>query len=331
VQLDGSVSGGTTTGQWSVTRGNGVLPDPANLKGIYNPSAADVLAGSVTLTLSSTSADNCDISTDDVVIEFHPLPGTDAGPDQSICSQATIVSLTGKILMAGDGVWSTSGTGTFSPSAAQANGGASPVYKPSAADIAAGTIQLVLKANNTDPCYYPTDTVKLTFLPPPTVSAGDTKFVLKGNTVVLTPTVSDSKVTYNWQPNTLLDDNTLKNPTVTGDVDRVYTLTVTDSLGCVASSSVTVKVAPPIIIPNTFTPNGDGINDLWDIQGLIAYTAADVSIFTRSGQKIYHSIGYSKPWDGMYDGKPLPFGTYYYVIDPKFFFKTFSGYVTLVK
>ena len=73
------------------------------------------------------------------------------------------------------------------------------------------------------------------------------KYVLKGNTVVLTPTVSDPKVTYNWQPSAYLNDNTLKNPTVTGDIDRIFTLTVTDSMGCVASSSVTVRVAAVII------------------------------------------------------------------------------------
>lgn len=333
VKLDGSVLGGSNKGIWSI---NGVtdsrLPDPTNATGNYIPTAADVASGSVTLALTYTGPDVCDVIYDEVVIKFGLVPGTDAGPDQEVCSQATTVVLDGKMILAGNGTWTTSGKGKFNASDVQPNGGPSPIYMVDPADIAAGSIQLFLTANNPDPaCYKPTDTVTLTFMPPPTVSAGDTKFVLKGNKVVLTPKVSDPNVHYLWSPNTLLDNDTLKNPTVTGDVDQVYTLTVTDSRGCVATSSVAVTVAPPIVIPNTFTPNGDGINDVWDIQGLIAYTSADVNIYDRNGQRIFHSIGYGIPWNGTYNNKPLPFGTYYYVIDPKFFYKTFSGYITLVK
>jgi gliding motility-associated-like protein len=155
--------------------------------------------------------------------------------------------------------------------------------------------------------------------------------VLKGNTIVLNPIVNEGNMTYLWAPNVFIDDNTKKNPTITGDVDRVYTLQVTDSLGCVATDQASIIVSPPVIIPNTFTPNGDGINDIWQIPGLMAYPNATVDIFDRYGQKIFHTIGYGKPWDGTYNGKQLPAGTYYYVIDAKIYNRVYSGYVAILR
>jgi gliding motility-associated-like protein len=143
--------------------------------------------------------------------------------------------------------------------------------------------------------------------------------------------VSDSDVHYSWSPDIDINNDTLRNPVITGDVDRVYTLTVTDSRGCVAQDTTLIKVSPLIKINNTFTPNGDGVNDYWDITGLIAYQDATVDIFDRWGQKVFHSLGYPKPWDGTYNGKQVPVGVYYYVINTHFNGQVLSGYVTVIR
>jgi gliding motility-associated-like protein len=88
---------------------------------------------------------------------------------------------------------------------------------------------------------------------------------------------------------------------------------------------------PPVIIPNTFTPNGDGINDVWNIEKIENYPNCTVNIFNRYGEKVYASVGYSVPWDGTYKGSPLPTGTYYYVIDLKKNNPLLSGYVAIIK
>jgi gliding motility-associated-like protein len=67
-----------------------------------------------------------------------------------------------------------------------------------------------------------------------------------------------------------------------------------------------------LAIPNTFTPNGDGINDTWVIPNLEYYPKSTVNIFNRWGQKLFSSTGYPVPWDGTYQGSQLPTGTYYY-------------------
>lgn len=330
VQLAGTVSGGTTTGLWTTSGTGTFLPSTAKLDGQYQPSAADVAAGSVTLTLASASKDDCHIVTDEMKITFTQVPGADAGVNQSICSQSTTIALNGKMLAPYSGTWTSNGSGTFTPSAVQ-NGSVSPTYIMSADDKKRSSIKFTLTSNTIDPCYLPSDDMRATLVPPPTVDAGPDRFLLKGNTIKLTPTVSDATATYQWSPATGLDDVTSKSPTVTGDVDMTYVLTVTDKRGCVATDTVNVKVAPKIVIANTFTPNNDGVNDFWDIPGLVAYTGATVDVFDRSGQKIFHSVGYGVPWDGTYNGKPLPFGTYYYIVDTKFLKPVFSGYVTIVK
>ena len=86
-----------------------------------------------------------------------------------------------------------------------------------------------------------------------------------------------------------------------------------------------------LVIPNTFTPNGDGINDTWDIKFLGDYINCSVDVFTRWGQKIYSSVGYSVPWNGTYNGSALPTGTYYYIINLKNGLTPLSGFVAIVR
>jgi gliding motility-associated-like protein len=84
-----------------------------------------------------------------------------------------------------------------------------------------------------------------------------------------------------------------------------------------------------LVIPNTFTPNNDGINDTWTIKNMSTYASFTVSIFNRNGQQLYFSNRYAMPWDGRYRGAELPAGTYYYVINADS--KTLSGYVTIIR
>lgn len=327
IKLAGIISGGTTTGVWS-TNGSGTFSPAANqLDAVYVPSAADRLVDFVVLTLSSTSKDDCSIATSTMKMIYSKFPGSNAGTDQEVCTQIATAALKGKIYTSGSPIWSTSGTGKFTPSANVLN----PTYVGSDDDIKSGSVTLTLFETSADSCYIHSSAMKVSFIPPPTVNAGGTKYVLAGNPITLTPAVSESNVHYSWSPNINIDNDTLKNPVITGDINRNYTLTVTDSRGCITQDEVTIKVSPSIKVPNVFTPNGDGVNDNWEIQGLVAYVNATVDIFDRAGQSIYHSIGYNKTWDGTMNGKTLPSGTYYYVINTKLNDVVLSGPVTIIR
>ncbi len=84
-------------------------------------------------------------------------------------------------------------------------------------------------------------------------------------------------------------------------------------------------------IANTFTPNGDGVNDYWKINNIEDSPAAVVQIFNRGGQLVYHSIGYAVPFNGTYNGKALPAGVYYYTIGLSAGCKLISGSLTLIR
>ena len=71
----------------------------------------------------------------------------------------------------------------------------------------------------------------------------------------------------------------------------------------------------PFAIPGGLSPNGDGINDTWNIQGLEDYPNASISVFDRWGKKLFFSTAGSSPWDGIFEGKELPTADYYYIIE----------------
>ncbi|MFC0516100.1 PKD-like domain-containing protein [Mucilaginibacter angelicae] len=329
IQLAGIIGGGTTTGVWSKKGANPgqFLPSGNALYAKYEPTAEEKAAGSVTLVLTSTSKDNCTVATSEMTITFGKTPGTNAGADLEVCAKRDPIKLDGNILIPGGGKWTSSGTGTL----LYAENAQGAVYTPSEEDVKNRSVKLTLTANAPGQCYTASDDMVIKFIPPPTVNAGGIRYVLKNHTITLTPTVSDENVQYLWLPDVGLSNNKIKEPVVTGDADITYTLYVTDVRGCVNQSTSIIKVSPDITVPNTFTPNGDGFNDYWEVKGLVAYESSTVDVFNRYGERLYHSIGYGVPWDGNFNGRQLPAGTYFYIIDLKMGKPPLSGSVTILR
>ena len=179
------------------------------------------------------------------------------------------------------------------------------------------------------------DSVRAVIIYPyPVVDAGPDQFVLEGGSTVLQATATGNLLTYSWTastPLTYLNRTDIIQPVSTPVTDVTYKLTVTAQGGCPAFDSVFVKVLKMPAIPNTFTPNNDGIHDFWDIKYLNSYPQNRVQVFTRQGKLVFESKGYPKPWDGNMNGKSLPIDTYYYIIEPGNGRKALTGFVTIVK
>ncbi|WP_114940442.1 gliding motility-associated C-terminal domain-containing protein [Mucilaginibacter endophyticus] len=165
----------------------------------------------------------------------------------------------------------------------------------------------------------------------PTVAFNGNVTIKKGESITLSPILSNGIVNYSWSPSVGLSNLAVSSPNASPTVTTTYTLTVASAGGCQASASIKVNVLEQMLIPNAFTPNGDGVNDTWRITGLAAYPNCTVNVFNRYGAGIFRSVGYSKDWNGSFNGYVLPSGTYYYVVDLKDGNKPLSGYVVLLK
>jgi gliding motility-associated-like protein len=103
----------------------------------------------------------------------------------------------------------------------------------------------------------------------------------------------------------------------------------------VNSNAITVSILPQnselVFVPNAFSPNSDGVNDVWSITDLMPLPNCTVNIYNRYGIRVFYSVGYQRAWDGSKNGEPLPSGTYYYIIDPKNGGSKLSGPVTVIR
>ncbi len=180
INLNGSVTGGTTSGIWS-SNGTGVfLPNNTTLNAVYVMSAADTAMSNLQLKLISTDNGGCDSSESNLIINFSEAPRVFAGPDITVCDNSGIVTLTGVVENgASAGIWTSTGTGTFIPNNTTLNA----VYQPSSADFIAGNITLRLTStdHNANLCLVEFDELNVQLYQSATVNGGPDRYVCYGD------------------------------------------------------------------------------------------------------------------------------------------------------
>ena len=132
----------------------------------------------------------------------------------------------------------------------------------------------------------------------------------------LNPTVVNAiNPVYSWTPATGLSCTNCADPSATLTAPQLYFVTVSDSLNprCAVTDSVLVLLKGPLVMPDAFTPNGDGKNDFFKPVSHTYVIIKELHIYNRWGQLIYNSSD-PQGWDGKFDGKEQPSGTYLYYI-----------------
>jgi gliding motility-associated-like protein len=155
-----------------------------------------------------------------------------------------------------------------------------------------------------------TDDFVINAKPVPTVEASaDPATIRQGETSQLTAT---GAVTYAWTPVDALSDPTIANPVASPIESTTYTVVGTNAEGCSDSFDLIITVSGVGSFPVSFSPNGDGYADFWNIGATLPDKAeCTLSVFDGRGRRVFEGKGQN--WDGTYQNNAVPTGTYYYV------------------
>jgi len=288
----------TCDGGATVTPAGGVgnysyiwLPDSTT-----DSTVTGLCVGSFTVIVSDSNG--CQV-TDTAVISAAVTVNASAAPDTSVCEgdSVTLVGTGGSIC-----AWYNIGDSVpFSNSCSE-----------TILQTTTGSVTYLLVV--TDSICSDTDSVSI-FVIPISADAGTGDTIPTGNCTTI-GTAAVGTYTYSWSPTTGLNDPNIAMPVACPDENTTYTLTVTNDSGCTKLDSVIIVVNPEV--PDGFSPNGDGHNDVWEIALLSSYPKSSVRVYNRWGEKVFNSPEgdkYATKFDGKFNGKDLPIGTYYYVIE----------------
>jgi len=310
VALNGIITGVTPTGTWTTTGSGSFSPNNQSLNATYSPSTEDVLNESIQLILTSASNGACASVQDQLIISFIPQESVNAGNDRILCENIESMDLGGIITgIDATGIWTTTGTGTFTPSATNLNA----TYQFSSSDISIGELIFILTPTSVSLCPAQPDTFMVNLVAAP---------IAAFNAVVddsLNVAFTDESIgagTWFWDFG-IGGTSTVQNPTYTYPESGSYdvTLVVTAAGGCADTAYATVRVLgddlKPIAIPTGFSPNNDGSNDALHVLGG-PFVEVDFRVYNGWGNLIFSTTDQNVGWDGTYKGEPQPGGVYVY-------------------
>ncbi len=309
VNLNGLVSGiVTNTGTWS-SSGNGIfLPNTNTLNAVYIPSQSDLNLGSVQLILNATNIGNCSAVSDTINITFGPIPIVNAGADVVRCrNNIGTIGLNANITGgASAGIWTTNGTGTFSPNNTTLNAN----YIPSQADILNGNVQLILSTTNhaSNGCLIVRDTLQIQFTPAPIVNAGADQTVCANNiNINLNGTISGGASTGFWSSNgtgNFLPNSSSLNATYvpsaaeisSGNPIRIILSSTGNSAGsCLAvSDTMFVNITPAPIVQAVADFTICSTNPVISLSATIS-GGATTGIWTSNGSGVFNNPSLLNP------------------------------------
>jgi gliding motility-associated-like protein len=311
------------TGQWSMISGAG-NPGFGNANN-QNTTFSPASYGSYVLRWTVTNG-AC-VSWDDVTITFDQLPApADAGVDDSICTPDNIMRAVAA--NAGKGHWEVvNGTGTFAD-VSDAN-----TYV-SGLTIGPNTFRWTVTNGVCPPSF---DDVIIVYVDPASLAA-DFEFspaagVFAGDLITFTDKSQGAR-NWNWNFGDGTEEGT-KDATHTFSHEGAFQvmLTVHNGADCVDTLSKWIKVEDKVLVPNVFSPDGDGNNDLYIIKAG-SMKEYSLVIFNRFGNEVFNSTDPNEPWDGKTKMGEAPAGTYYFILKAiSLSDKDFSqkGFITLIR
>lgn len=271
----------------------------------FNPVTSPTVTTSYYVT--GTSPDGCQ-ATDTIVVTVNGPVTVSVNPlADSLClGQSTQLSASGTDVYA----W-TPATGLSNPTIAN------PIASPSAST----TYQVV--GSDSKYCFSDTQYVQITVFPYPTVNIGPDVTIGVGSSYQIPGSGSADIVSFKWFPTTGLSCTDCLSPLATPKQTTTYVTTVTNNGTCTASDSVKITVICDnnnFFVPNTFSPNNDGMNDVFFVRGKGLNIIPSIIVYNRWGQIVFEKRDFapndpSAGWDGNFNGKKAPSDVYIYTLE----------------
>lgn len=276
----------------------------------------DLVPGSYTV--QTTDSNSC-TRTDTIVVNSQVSIEAFAGNDTTICHGASI---------------QLNGQGGHTPSWSPISFLSDPdIADPIAMQLTETTTYVFTITEETSPygCFA-TDTLTISVFPLTGIEVTKDTFIFKGNYIEL-EALGGPFSAYRWEPETGLDNPVIAQPVASPMHSTLYTVYALNEYGCEESDSVFVEVLEDIMAYNVFSPNGDGINDFFEIRNAERFPEIVVEVYSRWGDLLYSAKGYDSNslWDGTARGNPAPMGTYYFVIIPYSGALPITGNVTIIR
>jgi gliding motility-associated-like protein len=221
-------------------------------------------------------------STDTIQVGFDPAPVVNLGNDTTLCDGVS------KLLDA------TNNNATYQ----WQDGSSNPTYLVEDAGLYSVTV-------NINECKA-SDSIRINYIPKPVFNLSKDTFICKGQDIILAPLLNTS-VAYLWQ-----DGST--EPSFDAKDSGTYILTVTNDCGSYTDSIAIYNGACELYMPSAFTPNQDGLNDIFGVKYPFAVKQFNMVIYNRWGAKIFEANNMNDGWDGTFEGKPQPVGNYVWLI-----------------
>jgi len=281
---------------WTST-GDGTFIDVAPLNPVFTPGSADILAGTVTLTLTAHAAFPCPDVSDALVLNISKQATAYAGIDFTSCDGAVYELSTATVSNASSILWTSSGTGSFSNSSV-----ANPVYTPSQNDLDDGTVTLTLTVTSDGPCTDVTDFMVLNFTPQAQVAAGADATICESETYTLSGATQSFAASVHWSTsgNGIFTDANSLNPNYIPGSNDIASGTVTLTITA-QSASPCYPVSDALVIhiskPATAYAGSDaticeGTNHA--ISGALTTNAVTI-LWTTSGTGSFSNAGIENP------------------------------------
>lgn len=155
------------------------------------------------------------------------------------------------------------------------------------------------------------DSLRVERFPSPQLTVTSDTAILARERVQLHASGADR---YLWTPARWLDNDTIAGPLASPQAPVTYQVVGLNEFGCMDTASVKIDILGHIYIPNAFSPNSDGLNDVFKIENFGYQAIMEFKIYNRWGQCVFQTMDGLKGWDGTQNGSPVEAGNYFYQI-----------------